>query len=110
MPVNLGKAQKAVDDYRVTHTLLHQQNPPGGSTPSWQVSNMHNPLTNAMRKETQKWGFANEDAVFAQTNLECVQDMGYTDVTEFMATVYDAEGNVKPGYEAHHNIWEARWK
>ena len=109
MPVNLGKAQKAIEDYRVAHTLLHQQNPPNGN-PSWQISNMHDPLTNAMRTECQKWGFNHEDDVFAQTDLECVQGMGYVDVAEFMATVYDADGNVNSGYEDDHATWEARWK
>ena len=110
MPVKLDKAQDAIDNYRIAHTLLHQNNPPGGDTPNWQVSNMHDPLTNAMREECQKWGFNHEDDVFAQTDLECVQDMGYTDVADFMATVYDYDGNVNSGYEDDHATWEARWK
>jgi len=110
MPINLSKAKKAIEDYRVAHTLLHQQNPPDDDTPSWQVSNMHDAFTNAMREETAKWGFAHEDDVFEYSDNEVLGDMGYSSRLDFFNTVYDVDGNVVSGKESDHNTWEARWK
>lgn len=103
MPVNLGKAKSAIETYRQEHGLLHQ-NPPE------QLSEAHNPLTDAMRVGTQKWGFSHEDDVFEASDMEVLQGMGYSSRAEFLSTVYDAEGNVNSGYENDHNTWEARWK
>lgn len=103
MPINLKKAKGAIEKYRIAHTLLHDNPVP-------RLSEAHDPLTFAMRDTLQKWGFAYEDDVFVYVDNETVTNMGYTDVADFMATIYDADGNVVSGKENDHNTWEARWK
>lgn len=110
MPINLSKAKDAIKDYRVAHTLLHQSNPPGGEISGMVVSSMHDALTNAMREETDKWGFAHEDDVFNYSDNEVLTDMGYSDRADFFSSVYDNDGNVVSGKEADHATWEARFK
>lgn len=110
MPINLAKAKSAIEDYRTAHTLLHQQNPPDGDVPSWQVSDMHNVLTNAMRKETNKWGFAHEDDVFEASDNEVLGALGYSSRLDFFNAVYDVDGDVISGKESDHATWEARWR
>lgn len=107
MPINLSKAKEAIENYRAAHALIYVTY---SDYPSWQISDMHDPLTNAMREETAKWGFAHEDDVFKASDMEALNGMGYSSREDFFNTVYDADGNVISGKESNHNTWEARWK